>query len=96
MIPAPDAPTELQTVYGGRRALTQLEFLRLFSQPERVTIRLFAQGDTPYQLAVRDFMYLLELATEVNLDDPETQAGVPQLETLGLIATGRAEEILRG
>lgn len=92
--PEPEAPPT--TVYGGRRILTQLEFLRLFTQQERVTIRVFAQGDSPYQLAVRDFMYLLELAQEINLDDAETQVGVPQLEALGLLAAGRAAEILNG
>ena len=94
--PAPPPPPTPVTVYNGRRTLTQLEFLRLFTQPERVTIRVFSQGDSPYQLAVRDFMYLMELASDINLDDPETQAGVPQLEALGLLGAGRAAEILNG
>lgn len=94
-IAEPPAPRPA-AVYGGRRILTQLEFLRLFTQQERVTIRVFAQGDSQYQLAVRDFMYLLELAQEINLDDAETQVGVPQLEALGLLSTGRAAEILNG
>lgn len=91
-----DGQPEPTPVYGGRRVLTQLEFLRLFSAEERIGIRLFAAQENAYAYAVRDFMHLLELAQEVKLDDPETQQGVPQLEALGLIAAGRAVEILRG
>ena len=34
--------------------------------------------------------------TSIDLDDPRTVAGVNALETYGLIATGRAAEILSG
>lgn len=72
--------------------LTKLEYLRRFTQAERIAIRA-AAAQSP-QLA--DYMQLLELATEVRTDDPDTIAAVQMLEAAGLIATGRAQEILNG
>lgn len=79
------------TVYGGRRVISKLEFLRLFTPEERITIRAAAQQSP----VVQDFMHMLELAESVNMDDVETQVGVPLLEQSGLIGAGRAQEILR-
>ena len=39
-------------------------------------------------------MALLELSEEISLDDPDTIAAVTMLEMAGLIASGRAAEIL--
>lgn len=72
--------------------LTKLEYLRRFTQPERIRIRETAAANA--QLA--DYMQLLELATEVRTDDPDTIAAVQMLEAAGLIAAGRAQEILNG
>jgi hypothetical protein len=41
-----------------------------------------------------DYMALLELAQEVDTNDPDTQAAVQMLEAAGLIAAGRGVEIL--
>lgn len=68
--------------------LTQLEFLRLFTAEERIVVRLSTDS------LVVDFLYLLNLAQDVKLDDPDTIAGVNYLESLGLLAEGRAAEIL--
>lgn len=72
--------------------LTKLEYLRRFTQAERIAIRA-AAAQSP-QLA--DYMQLLELATEVRTDDPDTIAAAQMLEAAGLIAPGRAQEILNG
>lgn len=72
--------------------LTKLEYLRRFTQPERIRIRDAAAVNA--QLA--DYMQLLELATEVRTDDPDTIAAVQMLEAAGLIGAGRAQEILNG
>ena len=87
------APT---TVYGGRRVLSRLEFMRLFTQAERVAIKDFALGTTAQAKAVRDFMYMMELAGEISLDDADTVQGCNFLENRSLIAAGRAAEILNG
>lgn len=91
-----DAVPLVLPVYGGRRVLTRLEFLCLMTAQERIAIKQFALGTTPYALAVADYMMLLELAEEVNLDNVDMQQGVPMLEQLTLLAPGRAEEILNG
>ena len=68
--------------------LSQLEFLRRFTAEERMAIR--AAPDP----VIVDFLHLLDLAQEVRLDDADTQAGVRHLESVGLLAAGRAEAIL--
>lgn len=68
--------------------LTQLSFLRRFSPEERIAIR--ASTDP----VVQDFLHLLGLAQEIRLDDADTVAGVGYLESLGLLAEGRAAEVL--
>ena len=40
------------------------------------------------------YLKLMELAQEINLDDPDTIAAVQMLEQAGLIAAGRAVEVL--
>ena len=79
---------ELQPVDSNGISLTQLEFLRRFSAEERIAIR---SSDNPI---IVDFLHLLNLAQEIKTDDPDTIAGVNYLETLNLIAEGRAAEIL--
>ncbi len=75
---------ELQPVGSNGISLTQLEFLRRFSAEERIAIR---SSDNPI---IVDFLHLLNLAQEIKTDDPDTIAGVNYLETLNLIAEGRA------
>jgi hypothetical protein len=94
--PTDDVPPPDTRVYGGRRTISKLDFLRLFTQGERVAIMVFSAGTGAPNVAVRDYMYLLEQATEVNLDDAEISAGVGLLEAGGLLASGRAAEILNG
>ncbi len=79
---------ELQPVDSNGISLTQLEFLRRFSAEERIAIR---SSDNPI---IVDFLHLLNLAQEIKTDDPDTIAGVNYLETLNLIAEGRAAVIL--
>ncbi len=76
--PAP--PREMQ--------LTKLQFLRLFTTAERIAIRASADP------VIVDFLQLLDLAQDVRLDDPDTVGGLHYLESEGLIAAGRAAEIL--
>ena len=79
----PDAPIVAMT-------WTKLEYLRRFTQAERIAIRETAKS-VP---ALEDYLMLLELAEEVRSDDPDIAAALQMLEGAGLIGPGRANEIL--
>lgn len=72
--------------------LTPLQYLRRFSLPERVAIREAAKTD----FVVEDLMDMLDRAQEINTADMDTIAGTHYMEHLGLIAPGRAAEVLNG
>lgn len=71
---------------------TKLEYLRRFSQDERIAIRATAKVVPELE----DYLQLLELAEEVRSDDPDIVGALQKLEDVGLIAAGRAQEILNG
>lgn len=70
--------------------LNKVDFLRLFTQQERIDIRA-ASTVNP---VIADYQYMLDAATTVNLSDPDILTGIPLLEQAGLIAPGRAAQIL--
>ena len=72
------------------RTITKLEYLRRFTTAERVAIRAAASANP----VLDDYLKLMELAQEINLDDADTIAAVQMLEQSGLIAAGRAAEVL--
>lgn len=72
------------------KRITRLEFMQRFTADERIRIRTAAAQSQ--QLA--DYMDLVALATFIDITRADTIGGVQQLETLGLIAAGRAAEIL--
>ena len=72
------------------RTITKVAYLKRFTQTERIGIREAAKVNA----VVEDYLELLNLEQDVDLADPETIAGVQQLEAAGLLATGRAAEIL--
>ena len=71
---------------------SKLAYLRRFTQEERIAIRA-AATQSP---ALADYLALLELAEEVDTRDADTITAVHLLEQLGLLAAGRALEILNG
>ena len=83
-----DGSIEVQAV----RIWTPLEFLRRFTQAERVAIRDAAKAST----VIEDYLKILEITTEVRSDDPDVSASLSLLEQNGLIAAGRAQEVLHG
>ena len=85
----PDGSIE-GTVVG--RTMTRLEYLRRFTVEERVAIRAAAQASP----VLADYLALLELAQEIDTTDADTVAALTLLEQAGLIAQGRAQEILNG
>jgi hypothetical protein len=70
--------------------ISPYDLLMLFTTPERVAIRTAAKASA----AIEDWLDLLNHVPAVHLDDPETIAGVRALEAGGLIAQGRAGQIL--
>lgn len=82
----PDPPTPPPP----SRVLNKVDFARLFTQAERIAIDDAAKINP----VVRDYERMLNFAPDVNLDDPDTQTGVPLLELAGLIGVGRAAQIL--
>lgn len=91
--PEPPPPEmDVLPVYGGRRTLSKLEFLRLFTAQERIGLRAAAKVNP----VVEDYMALMELSLEISLDDPDTVTGLRMLEAASMLGAGRADEILRG
>lgn len=87
-----EAPGTITDVVPSSYAWTKLEYLRRFTQAERITIRATAKVVPELE----DYLQLLELASEVRSDDPDIIGALQALEAGGLIAPGRAQEILNG
>jgi hypothetical protein len=71
-------------------SVTNLEFLNRFTQAERIAIRTAAQTNA----TVADYLALQAAASGIGLTDQRTIDDVNALETAGLIAAGRAAQIL--
>jgi len=72
--------------------LTHKQFMDRFTDSELAAIMTAAKSSIELELWFKRF----EMAQEIILSDPQTVTGVNALETAGLIATGRATEILHG
>lgn len=70
--------------------ISKLKFLSLFTNEELATFLSTAKTN----VAVEVFKMLLDAAKDVNLTDDRTIGGVQMLEQLGILASGRANEIL--
>lgn len=84
-----DSHTIKLFVAGGMR-ITKLGFKQRFSQDERIAIRA-ASAANP---VVFDFQDLVDSATFIDLSRKDTVDAVNALEQFGLIAAGRASQIL--
>ena len=83
------------------RHITRLAFRQRFTQAELVAIEIACLDDpsAPIQqrqqaAALRVMQRQVGEATYIDLDWPDTRAGVQQLEAAGLIGPGRAAQIL--
>lgn len=83
------------------RRITKLAFRNRFTKAEKAGIEFAALDDPTASIAQRQQAAALradlkdqEQATYIDLDDPDTRTGVLTLEAVGLIAAGRALEIL--
>ena len=93
----PDVPTPATA----DRRITKLAFRSRFTKAEKDGIEFAALDDPTAPIAQRQQAAALradlkdqEQATFINLDDEDTRTGVLTLEAVGLIASGRAVEIL--
>lgn len=73
-----------------RRLISKLDYMNRFTDAELVAIYTAAKTNVNVEIWLEKF----KLAAEINLDDPKTATGLQALEALGLIAAGRAAEIL--
>ena len=78
-------------------ALTRYEFRKLFTFNERVAIDSSPNNaaiPANYRAALFTMLKDLELSGEVQLWNPDVQQGIGLLEQLGLLAVGRAAQII--
>lgn len=81
--------------------VTRLAFRNRFTQPEKVMLELAALDDPTAPMpqrqqaaAIRAHLADVAASSFVDLSRPDTCAGVQQLEAWGLLAAGRALQIL--
>lgn len=95
------APAPVYGLPPPTRHITGLAFRNRFTFSEKVALEL-ASADNPAAAtnvrqaaaALRAYLEDAKAATYIDLDRDDTRAGVTQLQTQGLIAPGRAAEIL--
>ena len=92
---SPQAPADMP------RRITRLAFRKRFTQAEKVALEMAALDDpsaTPAQraqvAAMRAYLKDVDAATFIDLADAYVSAGVQTLEAAGLLAAGRAGEII--
>ena len=85
---------ELQPPPVVKTQLSRLGFLNRFTDAEAINIDLLSIGATVPAATLRRFMQKVYNATYIDVGLQETIAGVTALETMGIIAVGRAAQIL--
>lgn len=83
------------------RRITKLAFRNRFTKAEKASVEFAALDDPTAPIAqrqqaaaLRAYLKDQEQAAFIDLDDEDTRTGILTLEAVGLIATGRAVEIL--
>lgn len=84
--PAPEPVPQTQ--------ITRLAFLSRFTDEEAIALDLASQGATVEAATLRRYLSKVNAATFIDLSREDTRAGVLALEPLGILAEGRALEIL--
>lgn len=88
----PDSP--VAQPWPGQWHITKLAFRSRFAPAERAAITYAARQSTPQAAAVQSYLDDVQAATYIDLQRPDTRAGVMGLEAAGLLAAGRAAAIL--
>lgn len=94
--PPPPPPAIVEPI-----RITKLAFRNRFSISEKITIEIAAldkptgsPAERQGAAMLRVFLDDVRVANHIDLTRPDTRAGVEQLESLGLLAAGRAAAIL--
>ncbi len=74
--------------------ITRLAFLDRFTDAEAVAIDLASIGATVQAAGLRRYLHKVNSAQHIDLARADLQAGVQALEAAGLLAAGRAQQIL--
>lgn len=74
--------------------ITRLAFLDRFTDAEAVAIDLASLGATVQAAGLRRYLHKVNSAQHIDLARADLQTGVQALEAAGLLAAGRAEQIL--
>lgn len=70
--------------------LTKREFLKKFTADEYADIKAASASNSTVDYYWQQFI----LAEEIVMSDPDTMGGIRTLEAIGLLAPGRADEII--
>jgi hypothetical protein len=65
-----------------------------FTDAEAIALDLASIGATVEAASMRRYLDKVKVAKHIDLDRPDTRAGVQMLETIGLLSAGRALQIL--
>ena len=90
----PDPPDAGPAPAAGDRRITKLAFMTRFTDAEAIGIDLASQGATVEAATMRRYQAKVNAAEWIDLDREDTRTGVQTLEAVGLLAAGRALEIL--
>ncbi|CAN7312136.1 hypothetical protein [Acidovorax delafieldii] len=74
--------------------ITRLAFLDRFTDAEAVAIDLASIGATVQAAGLRRYLHKVNSAQHIDLARADLQTGVQALEAAGLLAAGRAQQIL--
>lgn len=74
--------------------VTTLAFMDRFTQAEQIAIDLAGQGTTPQAAGARQYQKKVDRADFIQLDRPDLLQDLLALEAAGLLAPGRAEEVV--
>ncbi|NLC21105.1 MAG: hypothetical protein GX771_04245 [Halomonadaceae bacterium] len=76
------------------RHITRLAFLSRFTDEEAIAIDLASIGTTIEAAMMRRYLSKVEAASFIDLEREDTRQGVLALESVGILAEGRALEVL--
>ncbi len=95
------APESVETIANLGTIITRAAFRSRFTQAEKIAIELAGLDDPSAAIearsqaaAIRTYQKDVDAAEFIDLTDPATAGGVQALEAAGLLAEGRAAEIL--
>lgn len=74
--------------------ITKLAFLKRFTNAEAVAIDLASIGATEQAATIRRYLKLVDSSTYIDLSREDLMTDLATLESVNLLAAGRAQEII--